>query len=154
MPSNDPEAVWRLRGIRGATTVENNTREDIIEATEELLAEMITRNDIESSEVASAWFTTTPDLNAEFPAVAARLTYRWSHAALMCSHEMDVPGSLPSCLRILLHVNTPLRQNQIQHVYLRGARVLRTDLTVNTEPSRSGGDLLRRLGREPEPYSE
>lgn len=154
MPSSDPEPVWRLRGIRGATTVENNTREDIIAATEELLGEMIVRNDIESSEVASAWFTTTPDLNAEFPAVAARLTYRWSHAALMCGHEMDVPGSLPSCLRILLHVNTPLRQNQIEHVYLRGARVLRTDLTVNTEPSRSGGDLLRRLGREPEPYSE
>jgi len=154
MPSSDPEAVWRLRGIRGATTVENNTREDIIEATEELLGEMIARNDIESSEVASAWFTTTTDLDAEFPAVAARLTYKWSHAALMCGHEMDVPGSLPSCLRILLHVNTPLRQNQIEHVYLRGARVLRTDLTVNTESSRSGGNLLRRLGREPEPYSE
>lgn len=145
MAKSDSEPVWRLRGIRGATTVEANTRVDIIEATEELLAEMIVRNDIESSEVASVWFTTTPDLNAEFPAVAARLTFKWSHAALMCGHEMQVPGSLPSCLRILLHVNTPLRQNQVQHVYLRGARVLRTDLTVNTEPSRSVGDLLRRF---------
>lgn len=145
MATRETEPVWRLRGIRGATTVEANTRVDIIEATEELLAEMIARNDIESSEVASVWFTTTPDLNAEFPAVAARLTFKWSHAALMCGHEMQVPGSLPSCLRILVHVNTPLRQNQVQHVYLRGARVLRTDLTVNTEPSRSVGDLLRRF---------
>ena len=153
MATPDSEPVWRLRGIRGATTVDANTRADIIEATEELLAEMIVQNDIESSEVASVWFTTTPDLNAEFPAVAARLTFKWSHAALMCGHDMEVPGSLPSCLRILLHVNTPLRQNQIQHVYLRGARVLRTDLTVNTESSRSVGDLLRRF-REPEPYSE
>ncbi len=154
MDQRDSEPAWRLRGIRGATTVESNTRADILEATEELLAEMIVANDIESSEVASVWFTTTPDLNAEFPAVAARLTFKWSHAALMCGHEMQVPGSLASCLRILLHVNTPLRQNQVQHVYLRGARVLRTDLTVNTEPSRSVGDLLRRFRGEPEPYSE
>ena len=154
MPSTDPEPVWRLRGVRGATTVEGNTREEIIEATEELLGEMILRNDIDSNEVASAWFTTTPDLNAEFPAVAARLTYKWSHAALMCGHDMQVPGSLPSCLRILLHVNTPLRQNQIQHVYLRGARVLRTDLTVNTESSSSVRDFLRNLRGSPEPYSE
>ena len=154
MDQRDSEPVWRLRGIRGATTVDSNTRADILEATEELLAEMIVANDIESSEVASVWFTTTPDLNAEFPAVAARLTFKWSHAALMCGHEMQVPGSLASCLRILLHVNTPLRQNQVQHVYLRGARVLRTDLTVNTEPSRSVGDLLRRFRGEPEPYSE
>lgn len=144
MATPDSEADWRLRGIRGATTVESNTRADIIEATEELLAEMIVQNDIDSSEVASAWFTTTPDLNAEFPAVAARETFKWSHAALMCGHEMQVPGSLPSCLRILLHVNTTLGQDQVQHVYLRGARVLRTDLTVNTESSRSVQDFLRK----------
>ena len=154
MAPPDSEPVWRLRGIRGATTVEENTRAGIIEATEELLAEMIVANDIESNEVASAWFTTTPDLNAEFPAVAARLTFKWSHAALMCGHEMQVPGSLPSCLRILLHVNTPLRQNQVQHVYLRGARVLRTDLTVNTEPSRSVGELLRRFRGNPDQNSD
>jgi len=154
MATPDSEPVWRLRGIRGATTVEANTRADIIEATEELLAEMIVANDIESSEVASVWFTTTPDLNAEFPAVAARLTFKWSHAALMCGHEMQVPGSLPSCLRILLHVNTPLRQNQVQHIYLRGARELRTDLTVNTESSSSVGDFLRQFRGDPEPYSE
>ena len=154
MSNSESDAVWRLRGIRGATTVEQNTRENIIEATEELLAEMIVRNDIDSSEVASVWFTTTPDLNAEFPAVAARLTFRWTHAALMCGHEMPVPGALPSCLRILLHVNTTLRQNQVEHVYLRGARVLRTDLTVNTESSRSVGDLLRQFRERSEPDSE
>ena len=154
MAPSDTEPAWRLRGIRGATTVDENTRAGIIEATEELLAEMIVANDIESSEVASAWFTTTPDLNAEFPAVAARLTFNWSHAALMCGHEMQVPGSLPSCLRILLHVNTPLRQNQVQHVYLRGARVLRTDLTDDTEPSRSVGELLRRFRENPDQNSD
>ncbi len=154
MAKRDSDPVWRLRGIRGATTVDANTRADIIDATEELLAEMIVQNDIESSEVASVWFTTTPDLNAEFPAVAARLTFKWSHAALMCGHEMQVPGSLPSCLRILLHVNTLLRQNQIQHVYLRGARVLRTDLTVNTETSRSVRDFLRSFKGDPEPSIE
>ena len=145
MSNSESEPAWRLRGIRGATTVESNTRADIIEATEELLAEMIVRNDIDSAEVASVWFTTTPELNAEFPAVAARLTFKWSHAALMCGHEMQVPGALPSCLRILLHVNSPLRQNEVEHVYLRGARVLRTDLSVNTSASRSGLELLRRF---------
>ena len=145
MSNSDSETVWRLRGIRGATTVDNNTRADILDATEELLAEMIERNAIDSDEVASVWFTTTPDLNAEFPAVAARLTFKWRHAALMCGHEMQVPGALPSCLRILLHVNTPLKQDEVEHVYLRGARVLRTDLTVNTESSRSSGNLLQRF---------
>ena len=132
MPNRDSEPVWRLRGIRGATTVENNSRAEILEATEELLGEMIRRNEIDGDEVASAWFTTTPDLNAEFPAVAARLSFDWTHAALMCGHEMQVPGSLPSCLRILLHVNTPLRQDEVEHVYLRGAQVLRSDLAANT----------------------
>ncbi len=133
MANHSADPVWRLRGIRGATTVEHNARDDILAATEELLGEMIARNDIDAQEVASAWFTTTPDLNAEFPAVAARLTYNWSNAALMCGHEMQVPGSLPSCLRILLHVNTTRRQDQVEHVYLRGARVLRTDLAEIAE---------------------
>ena len=121
------EPAWRMRGIRGATTVAANTRSAILEATHELLAEMIARNDVDGEEVASAWFTTTADLNAEFPALVARRDFGWHSAALMCGHEMDVPGALPGCLRILLHVNTPLRQDQIEHVYLRGATVLRPD---------------------------
>ena len=134
-PESDLESgpVWRLRGIRGATTVDVNSRSAILDATDELLGEMIARNAVDADEVASVWFTTTPDLNAEFPAVVAREKYQWTHAALMCAHEMPVPGALPACLRILLHVNTQRRQDEIAHVYLRGARVLRTDLTGETD---------------------
>jgi chorismate mutase len=125
-----------LRGVRGATTVESNTREAILEASRELLAEIVRLNDIEADDVASVWFTTTPDLNAEFPAVAAREDFGWHNVALMCAHEMSVPGSLPMCLRILLHINTERAQNQIRHVYLRGAAVLRQDLAPLAEQRR------------------
>ena len=123
-----PNVAWRLRGIRGATTVDSNTRSAILDATEELLGALIERNRIDSADVASVWFTTTPDLDAEFPAVVARRSFNWTHAALMCGHEMNVPGALPACLRILIHANSPLPQDQIEHIYLRGARVLRPDL--------------------------
>lgn len=122
-------SLWRVRGIRGATTVDQNSRAAILEATQELLGEMIRRNAVVADEVASVWFTTTQDLDAEFPAVAAR-ELGWNNLALMCSHEMDVPGSLPHCLRILLHVNTKCSREEIQHVYLRGAQVLRPDLNL------------------------
>ncbi len=117
----------RCRGIRGATTVEANNREAILDATSELLTALVEANGIQPDDVASAFFTTTPDLNAEFPAVAAR-SLGWSNVALMCGHEMAVPGSLPMCLRIMLHVNTTRTQNEIQHIYLRGAQALRPDL--------------------------
>ncbi len=133
MSNRDSESAWRLRGIRGATTVTSNSPADIREATEELLGEMIARNHFDIDEVASAWFTTTPDVNAEFPAVVARQQFKLDHAALMCAHEMQVPGALDSCLRILLHVNTPLRQREMEHVYLRGAKILRPDLTADSE---------------------
>lgn len=118
----------RLRGIRGATTVDANTREAILEATTELLSALIEANSINSDDVASAFFTTTPDLTAEFPALAARESFGWSQVALMCGHEMNVPGSLPMCLRILLHVNTDRSAKEIKFVYLRGARALRGDV--------------------------
>lgn len=118
----------RVRGIRGATTVERNTREAILDATTELLQLLIDANGITPDDVASAIFSTTPDLDAEFPAVAARRTFGWAHVALSCTHEMAVPGSLPMCLRILLHVNTEQTQEEVTHVYARGARVLRPDL--------------------------
>ncbi len=117
----------RLRGIRGATTVGANTREAILQATIELLSALIEANDIQADDVASAFFTTTPDLNAEFPALAARQTFGWSDVALMCGHEMNVPGSLPMCLRILLHVNTDRAQHEVKFVYLRGATALRSE---------------------------
>jgi chorismate mutase len=117
-----------VRGIRGATTVESNSREAILDATRELLGEIISSNAIDSSDVASAYFTTTTDLNAEFPAVVARNDFGWTNIALMCGHEMDVPGSLRMCLRIMLLVNTERSQDEVCHVYLRGAAVLRPDL--------------------------
>ena len=115
------------RGVRGATTVEANSPEAILEATKELLAAMMKANDIDVEYVASAFFTATPDLNAEFPALAAR-ELGWTHVALMCGHEMNKPGGLPMCLRIMLHVNTDKPAQDIKHVYLRGARVLRPDI--------------------------
>jgi chorismate mutase len=120
------------RGIRGATTVTANTREAILEATKALLDELVRVNDIQPEDVASAYFTTTSELNAEFPAVAARNGLGWTNVALMCGHEMDVPGSLRMCLRILLHVNTSRSQAEVCHVYQRGAAVLRPDLTAAT----------------------
>jgi chorismate mutase len=114
------------RGIRGATTVDSNTPEAILNATAELLTAMVKANSIRPEDVASAIFTTTPDLNAEFPALAAR-RLGWNDVALLCGHEMAVPGSLAMCLRILLHVNTDKRADQIVHVYLRGAQALRPD---------------------------
>lgn len=118
-----------VRGFRGATTVDANSREAILEATAELLEEIVHANAIERDHVASIIFTTTPDLNAEFPAVAAR-NAGWTDIALMCGHEMNVPGSLPRCIRILMHVNTELAANQVKHVYLREARALRPDLAA------------------------
>jgi chorismate mutase len=116
-----------VRGIRGATTVPANTREDILAATRELLDEIVRANEIDPDHVASIIFSTTPDLSAEFPAVAAR-EVGFTHVALECVHEMNVPGALAKCLRVLMHVNTERSARDIKHVYLRGARVLRRDL--------------------------
>lgn len=116
-----------VRGIRGATTVESNTREEILDAARELLEAIVQANDLPHDHVASIIFTTTPDLNAEFPAVAAR-ELGWTDVALECMHEMNVPGSLPKCLRILMHVNTDRSASEIKHQYLRGAVVLRRDI--------------------------
>jgi chorismate mutase len=115
------------RGIRGAITVDNNTKEDILAATKELLQAMIQTNDIKAEDVAAAIFTTTVDLNAQFPAAAAR-QLGWTNLALMCGHEMSVPESLAKCLRILVLLNTDKSAQEIVHVYLKGARTLRPDL--------------------------
>ncbi|MCL4826617.1 MAG: chorismate mutase [Caldilinea sp.] len=117
------------RGVRGATTVMRNEREEILKATRELLALMIHLNDIQPEDVASAIFTTTPDLNAAFPATAAR-QLGWLDVPLMCSHEIDVPGSLGMCIRVLIHWNTSKLQRDIQHVYLKEAQSLRPDKTI------------------------
>ena len=114
------------RGVRGATTADTNTREDILRATRELLAMMIRQNGILAEDVASAFFSTTSDLNAEFPALAAR-QLGWYDVALLCNHELDVPGSLRNCIRILLHWNTEASSSQIVHVYIKDAANLRPD---------------------------
>ncbi len=119
-----------IRGIRGATTVPANTREAILDAARELLDEIVRLNAIERDQVASIIFTTTPDLDAEFPAVAAREA-GWTDVALECLHEMNVPGALPRCLRLLMHVNSERAQNEITHVYLRDAGVLRPEFAAD-----------------------
>ena len=116
------------RGVRGATTVTANTSEEILNETRRLLALMIRLNDIQSEDVASAIFTLTSDLNAEFPAMAAR-QLGWLDVPLICTHEIHVPGGLPRCIRILLNWNTDKTQSEIQHVYFRDATRLRPDLS-------------------------
>jgi chorismate mutase len=116
-----------VRGIRGATTVEENSAAAILEATEELLRALVEQNQIDPAEIASAFFTTTPDLNAEYPAYAAR-RLGWLTVPLICGHEMNVPDRLPLCIRVMLHYNTDRPQTAIRHAYLRGAVVLRRDL--------------------------
>jgi chorismate mutase len=115
------------RGVRGATTVERNEREEILTATRQLLALMLRQNQIKSDDVASAIFTTTPDIDAEFPALAAR-QLGLLDVPLLCGHEMAVPGSLKLCVRILLHWNTDKAQSEVQHVYIREAQRLRPDI--------------------------
>lgn len=118
------------RGIRGATTVEQNNREEILSATTELLQLLMRTNELRTEDVASAIFTVTADLDAEFPAQAAR-QLGWTEVALMCTQEIPVPNSLGKCIRILLHVNTTRSAAEIQHVYIRGAVNLRPTLAIN-----------------------
>ena len=116
--------MLRCRGVRGATSVSENTREAILAATGELLARLIERNAIDLDEVTSAFFTVTEDLDAVHPALAAR-EMGWHEVALLCAREIPVPGSPPRIVRVLLHVNTALSQREIRHVYLHGAAELR-----------------------------
>ena len=116
----------RVRGVRGATTVEVNTREAILAATRELLTLVIEANHICAEDVASVIFTTTTDLNADYPALAAR-AIGWNDVALMCAHEMNVPHGLPLCIRLLVHWNTAVHADEVKHVYIRGAVNLRPD---------------------------
>jgi chorismate mutase len=114
------------RGVRGATTVEQDNREAILDATRELLTQMIEANEIQTGDVASAIFTTTPDLTSEYPAVAAR-QLGWHNVALLCTHEMSVENGLKRCIRILLHWNTEKPASEIRHIYIRDAVNLRPD---------------------------
>lgn len=120
------------RGVRGATTVEEDKPDAILRATRELLALMIQVNGIRSEDVASVIFTTTKDVVSQYPALAAR-QLGWLDVPLLCSHEMEVPGSLPRCIRILLHWNTERSQAEIHHIYLGAAQSLRPDKSITEE---------------------
>ncbi len=117
----------RLRALRGAITVSGNDRDEIVAATTELLDALIARNRVDGDDLVSMIFTATPDLDAEFPAIAAR-RLGLAHVPLLCSVELDVKGAMPRCVRVLVHLYTELGSAELQHVYLRDARELRADL--------------------------
>lgn len=123
-----------IRGIRGATTVESDTAEEILERTQELLIEMAQKNSVNPEEMASIFFTLTPDLHATFPAEAAR-KIGWRYVPVICMRELDVPHGLKKTVRVLMHAETGKSQEEIHHVYLADAVVLREDL-VSEEESR------------------
>ena len=116
--------TFMCRGIRGAITAESNTKENILAATTELLKELVEVNNVDKNDVAALFLTTSPDLNAEFPAVAAR-QMGWELVPLLCGHEMAVPDSLGKCIRVLILINTEKRPDEINHIYLRDAVNLR-----------------------------
>lgn len=117
----------RVRAVRGATTVDADEPGAIREHTRELLAALVASNGVEPTSIVSAIFTVTRDLESEFPARAAR-DLGWTDVPLLCVHEMNVPGALPRCIRVLLHVESDRAREEMRHVYLRGAIVLRPDL--------------------------
>ena len=118
----------KVRGVRGATTADTDDSESIIGATAELLREMLAQNEIDPEDLAAVQFTTSPDLVAEFPAVAARQSLGWKYVPLLNSVEIDRPGAQPLCIRILMFWNTERAQAEIKHVYLKDAVTLRADL--------------------------
>jgi chorismate mutase len=129
-----------VRGVRGATVALRNESDEILSATRILLQALLEANPAMNTEdLASAFFTLTEDLNAAYPAVAAR-QLGWTSVPLMCAREISVPDSLPFCIRVLLQWNTDLPQSQIQHVYLGAATMLRPDLTdEDRRQSKSNG---------------
>ncbi len=116
-----------VRGIRGAITVDSNTKEEIIEKTKELLIALKRENDFIIEDIVSIFFSVTSDLNAAFPAQTAR-ELGWDRVPLFDMQEIDVPGSLSKCIRILIQINCQKSQTEIKHCYLRGAEILRKDL--------------------------
>ena len=121
----------RTRGIRGAITISADTKENVLSATHELLDAILVANpELRSNDIASALFTTTEDVSSAYPALAAR-QIGWDAVPMLCAREIPVPGSLPMCIRVLIHWNTDKEQKEIKHIYLRGAKVLRPDLANN-----------------------
>jgi monofunctional chorismate mutase len=117
----------RVRGLRGATTADSNTKEDIVQATTELLEEMLDRNDIATDDLILITFTATKDLTAEFPAAAVRKV-GLSHVPVICARELDIEGALQGTIRVMILLYTEKAREQLRHVYIKDARQLRTDL--------------------------
>lgn len=120
-----------VRAVRGATTVNENNRKEILEKTGELLNIIVEKNAISREDIISVIFSVTSDLNAVFPAVAAR-NMGWTDIALMCTNEMDVPGSLRRCIRVMLNFNTKKSNSELKYIYLHEAEKLRPDLFENS----------------------
>jgi chorismate mutase len=120
-----------VRGIRGAITLDSNNQEEIIKRTKELLVTIKKENDFKIEDIVSTFFSVTPDLNAAFPAQAAR-ELGWDRVPLFDMQEINVPGSLPRCIRILIQINCQKSQTEMKHCYLRGAKILRKDLVKET----------------------
>jgi chorismate mutase len=116
-----------IRGLRGATTCVADTPELVADATQELLAVMMERNGLDHDDVVSVLFTTSPDLTSAFPATGAR-GIGFGDVPLLCASEINVPGAMPRCVRVLMHVYTSRAREDLRHVYLRGAQTLRDDL--------------------------
>jgi chorismate mutase len=119
-----------VRGVRGATTTGGNDAASIVERTREMLRVLLESNGIQPADLASAVFTVTEDLDAEFPAAAVRGLAGWAEVPLLCAREAPVPGSLGRCVRVLLHWNTERPQSEVRHAFLRGARELRPNWAV------------------------
>ena len=116
------------RGVRGAITLEANTSKSIEDGVVELLNKMLQENSIDKKDISFAIFTLTDDINADFPAKFARLKCGFDLVPMMCYHELSVESGLKKCLRILLNINTDKAQDEIKHIYLKGAKVLREDI--------------------------
>jgi chorismate mutase len=116
-----------VRAVRGAVQVESDDRAEILEATTELVTEVMARNELSTDDVISVLFTATTDLTAEFPALAAR-KLGFQEVPLLCASEISVPGAMPRVVRLMMHIETDKSRSQVQHVYLRGAAALRLDI--------------------------
>ena len=122
---------WQVRAIRGATTVTENTHEGIIEAVTELMETIEIHNSLDTEEIVSVIFSVTPDIDAIFPAAIARYRQGWNDVPLLDVQHMKVENSLQKCIRVLIHINTPLPKSQLRHVYLQQAAKLRPDLAIS-----------------------
>ncbi|MGB3765227.1 MAG: chorismate mutase [Phormidesmis sp.] len=129
----DGQTDWQVRAIRGATTVEENSAEAIAQAVVEMLDMVEANNPIDPTRIVSATFSVTRDLDAIFPAAIARKRPNWDCVPLLDVQQMHVEGSLPRCIRLMLHTYLPVHQSEVSHIYLRGAQRLRPDLCLTSD---------------------